>query len=119
MGLGGIGAAYFAYVARPETGLRLSEQFHGAYRVLLNKYYVDELYDVLFLRSTTALSRGFLWKVVDETVIDGTANGLADVSRGLGGVARRPQSGLIRSYAGWVLIGAVAVLLFMSLVWAK
>jgi len=119
VGASGIGAAYYAYVVKPETGLQLSEKFHGAYVVLLRKYYVDELYDVLFLQSTTGVSRGFLWKVVDETVIDGTANGLADGARAVGGVARLLQSGLIRSYAAWVVLGAVGALLYMSLLWAK
>ncbi len=119
VGASGIGAAYYAYVVKPETGLNFSEKFHGAYVVLLRKYYVNELYDVLFLKSTTAVSRGFLWHVVDETVIDGSANGLADTARAAGGVVRLLQSGLIRSYAAWVVLGAVSALLYMSLLWAK
>jgi NADH-quinone oxidoreductase subunit L len=119
VGASGIGAAYYAYVVKPDTGLKLSEQFRGIYVVLLRKYYVDELYDVLFLKSTTGFSRAFLWRVVDETVIDGTANGLADGARAAGGAARLLQSGFIRSYAAWVVIGAVGALLFMSLLWAK
>jgi NADH-quinone oxidoreductase subunit L len=119
VGASGISTAYYFYVVKPQTGLKLSEKFHGAYRVLLNKYYVDELYDTLFLKSTTSVSRGLLWHVVDETIIDGAANGVADGARAVGGVARRLQSGLIRSYAAWVVIGAVGALFFMILLWAK
>ena len=114
-GLGGIGTAYYAYIVKPDTGAKISASLSGVYNVLLNKYYVDEIYDVLFVKSTTAVSRAFLWHVVDEGVIDGTANGLADGARLAGGTARRMQSGLIRSYATWVAIGAVGVLLFADL----
>jgi len=118
-GFSGIGFAYYAYVAKPDTGRRLSEKFHGAYQVLLKKYYVDELYDVLFVHPINWVSRAFLWHVVDSGVIDGTANGLADGAQAVGGVAKRIQSGLIRSYAAWIVIGAVSVLLYMTMVWAK
>jgi len=118
-GFSGIGLAYYAYVAKPDTGRKLSEKFHGAYHVLLKKYYVDELYDVLFVHPINWVSRAFLWHVVDEGAIDGAANGLADGARTVGGVAKRIQSGLIRSYATWIVIGAVSVLLYMSMVWAK
>ncbi|SRR5579871_95477 len=119
IGASGIGLAYYAYVVKPETGQKLSAQFHGAYRVLLNKYYVDELYEVLFLKSTTAVSREVLWHAVDETVIDGAANGVGSTARAMGGFARLMQSGFIRSYAAWVLFGAVGALFYMILQWAK
>ena len=58
-----------------------------------------------------------LWHVVDERVIDGTVNGFADVARDAGGQARELQSGNARSYATWVVIGAVGFTALMLGVW--
>ena len=55
-------------------------------------------------------SRVVLWKAVDAGLIDGMVNGVGDVSRGVGGVLRLMQSGNIRSYATWVLLGSVTVI---------
>src|SRR5207249_168018 len=114
-----IGAAYYAYILKPQTGQKLADTFGAAYRTLQNKYYVDELYDTLFVQPTKNASREVLWHVVDEGAIDGTANGLATGARAGGAVARMMQSGLIRSYAAWIVIGAVSVLLYMGLVFTK
>jgi NADH-quinone oxidoreductase subunit L len=118
-GLAGIGLAWFLYVARPRLPQTIADGFTGAYRTLLNKYYVDEIYQMLVVSPLVGISRTFLWQVVDVAVIDGTANGMASGARGLGGVARRLQGGHIRSYAAWVLLGAVFVLFFLGMLWAK
>ena len=55
------------------------------------------------------LSRNVLWKVIDEGIIDGAVNGIASVSSAIGDTVRHTQSGNTRSYAVWVLIGALVV----------
>ena len=75
--------------------------------LLLNKYYVDEIYAALIVRPLLWISTNVLWHVVDEGLIDGTVNGTATVARGSGGQARKMQSGNTRSYAAWVILGAV------------
>ncbi len=55
-------------------------------------------------------SRVVLWKTLDAGLIDGMVNGVGTLSRGVGGVLRRMQSGNIRSYASWVLLGSVTVI---------
>src|SRR5712692_5355741 len=76
MGLGGIGLAYQMYVRDPGMAERLGRQLSGLYRLLLNKYYVDELYDAVVVRPTAALSTTVLWKGADEALIDGSVNGV-------------------------------------------
>ncbi len=81
----------------------------GLHKVLYNKYYVDELYQAAIVGPLMWLSRNVLWKVVDEGMIDGAVNGIATVSRDVGDKTRLAQSGNTRSYAVWVVIGAILV----------
>jgi len=83
-----------------------SEGFH---KVLYNKYYVDELYQAAIVGPLVWLSRNVFWKVVDVGVIDGTVNGIASGTTAVGDKMRHTQSGNTRSYAVWVLVGALVV----------
>jgi len=105
--LAGFLVAWWFYIRRPQTPERLAESFHAPYQLLLNKYYVDELYNWLIVRPTVWISTFFLWRVVDEGAVDGSVNGLAHVARRLGERVRQVQSGNTRSYAAWVVVGAV------------
>jgi NADH-quinone oxidoreductase subunit L len=76
--------------------------------LLVNKYYVDEVYDWLIVRPLRRGSEVFLWRIVDAAAIDGLlVNGSARATAGAGNLLRRMQSGNLRSYATWVLLGAV------------
>ena len=87
---------------------RIAEKFSGSYRVLVQKYYVDELYHWLVVRPVQVGSEKLLWQSIDVGAIDGVmVNGTAGVVAGAGGLLRRIQSGNLRSYAVWVLLGAV------------
>jgi NADH-quinone oxidoreductase subunit L len=108
------GAGFFVawrfYLKRPETPERLASSLHAPYRVLLNKYYVDEIYDAVVVWPIHRLSQTVLWRFFDIGVIDGAVNGSADVARDTGDRLRRLNSGNTRSYAAWVVVGAVAVM---------
>jgi len=82
----------------------------GLHKVLYNKYYVDELYHAVVVGPLVWLSRNVFWKVVDVGLVDGTVNGIASGSRAVGDTVRQTQSGNTRSYAVWVLVGAIVVL---------
>ena len=118
VGLSGIGLAWLLYVRRPGLAQRAADAAGRLYRVVLNKYYVDEAYQAVIVNPVVVGSTRFLWRIMDVGVIDGAVNGLADGARNLGASVRRVQSGNIRSYAGWVVIGVLAVISFMSL-WAR
>jgi NADH-quinone oxidoreductase subunit L len=84
----------------PETGL---------HKLLYNKYYVDEIYQAAIVGPLVWISRNILWKAVDEGTIDGAVNGIGYGVREIGDGVRHAQSGNTRSYAVWVLVGAVVV----------
>ncbi|MBV9073152.1 MAG: NADH-quinone oxidoreductase subunit L, partial [Acidobacteria bacterium] len=109
----GFGLAYFFYLRRPELPDRISSRFRGAYRTLLNKYWVDEAYYATLVDPIVNGSRTVLWRVIDAGIIDGLVNGAGHTAKGFSSVTRRMQSGSIRSYAGWVAVGAACVLAFM------
>jgi len=91
-----------AKVAPPETGLG---------RLLWKKWYIDEIYDTLIVRPVMWLSRVVLWKVVDEKIVDGAGvNGTAAVSRALGWLGSRLQTGELGFYVVLFVVGVVLVL---------
>jgi len=115
VGLAGIALAWLFYVARPGLPESLAANCSGLYKLIYNKYFVDEIYDAAVVNPVVAGSREVLWKGVDAALIDGTVNGAGTVSKGVGGLLQRLQSGNIRSYAVWVLLGSVLVLVAMGL----
>jgi len=111
----GFFVAWWFYIRQPQRPDKLAEQFRAPYTLLLNKYYVDELYGALFVRPLAWLSDQVLWQWADVKLIDGAVNGLAATARDLGGSLRRMQSGNTRSYAAWVILGAAAITTFVYL----
>ncbi len=99
--------AWWLYIRRPQAPERLARSLSAPYKLLLNKYYVDEIYSFLIVRPLLWISTRVLWHVVDEEIIDGAVNGLASGARKIGGGLRQIQSGNERSYASWIVIGAV------------
>jgi NADH-quinone oxidoreductase subunit L len=88
--------------APPDTGLA---------RLLYRKYYVDEIYDALIVRPVVWLSRLVLWKGIDQGLVDGAAvNGTAKLSRGLGWLGSRLQTGQVGVYVVLFLVGALWIL---------
>jgi NADH-quinone oxidoreductase subunit L len=110
-GLIGIALGYFMYVVSPSTPRSIAESLGGLYRLVYNKYFVDEAYDAAVVRPLLRVSRSGLWQFADAWLIDGTVNGFGAFSRWLGGGLRRLQSGSIRAYAAWVVAGAVVFLI--------
>jgi NADH-quinone oxidoreductase subunit L len=90
---------------------RLVERLRGVYALLVNKYWIDQVYNALIVTPLLFFSRYLLWGAVDRGVINGGAGIAAGGVRGLGALVQRVQSGNIRSYAGWLAIGAGALLL--------
>jgi NADH-quinone oxidoreductase subunit L len=81
----------------------------GVHKLLYNKYYVDELYHAVVVAPLVWFSTYVFWKVIDIGLIDGIVNGVGSVSRAIGDTVRQTQSGNTRSYAVWVLMGAIVV----------
>ena len=113
----GLLLAWWFYIHKPDAAKRAKESMHGLYEVVYNKYYVDEIYGALIVRPLLWISTNVLWHVVDEKLIDGTVNGTARVAREAGGQLREIQSGNARSYASWVVVGAVGVTVLLIAIW--
>jgi len=105
--------AWLLYYKRRDLPEKYSAQLNGLYTLVRDKYRVDELYDRLFVQPVIKLSRNFLWQQVDVETIDGLVNEMGDSAQHISNEARKMQSGNIRSYAGWVALGAAAVVAYM------
>jgi len=79
--LTGAGLAYLFYVARPWLPERLIAKAHSMYSIMLNKYYVDDIYDSGIVWPVVRMSRDFLWKFVDTFMIDGAVNSIGPLVR--------------------------------------
>ncbi len=115
--LAGLFVAWWFYIKSQQTPKKLAESLRAPYTLILHKYYVDELYNAAIIRPLLWISTNILWHVVDEGVIDGTVNGVARLARESGSELREIQSGNARSYATWVVIGAVGVTVLMLGLW--
>ena len=104
---GGMGLAYLFYIARPDLPDKVASSAHAMYTILVNKYYVDEVYNVTVVKPILRSSREFLWKFVDTGIIDGTVNAVGQVVRATGSGLKHMQTGYVRTYAGWILFGGV------------
>ena len=107
--LSGIGLASFIYLKRPSVADALAERLSGPYRLLVGKYFVDEIYDAVFVQPIKRVSTLFLWRGVDAGLIDGTVNSVGFAVRGLSAVLRRLQTGSVRAYAMSLFAGVVAI----------
>src|SRR5579871_707226 len=114
----GILVAYWMYIAKPGLADSISSRLGGLYRLVYNKYFVDEIYDAAVVKPVVAGSRVVLWRGVDAGLIDGAVNGVGSTSQGFGGWLKLFQSGNIRSYATWVLFGSIILLLTLGLIGA-
>jgi len=115
LGLAGIAIAYRVWVARPGTAARVRERFRLLYELFVNKWYFDELIDVLVVRPTLALARfardRFEPLVVEETLVGGTTG----LVRAGSAAVRRAQNGFVRYYAALLVVGVTAVGLYFLL----
>ncbi|HYG66869.1 MAG TPA: NADH-quinone oxidoreductase subunit L, partial [Anaeromyxobacteraceae bacterium] len=144
----GVGAAFAGWLAaralykdaKSEVPARLKARFQGAWQVVYDKYYVDELYDVAVVKPVLALGRAWSWfdaqvidrcvelvatitKVVanvdgaiDHYVVDGAVNGVASLTSSLGRTLRGIQTGRIQTYLYGALGGALVVVLLNFLI---
>jgi NADH-quinone oxidoreductase subunit L len=106
----GVLIAWALYVWRPALPDVIAGRLGLLYKLVAKKYYVDEIYGAVLVRPLVDGSRETLWRGVDVDVIDSAVNGVGRRALGVGSLLRLAQSGNIRSYAAWVLLGSVCVL---------
>lgn len=98
-GATGIGAAYYVFMVRTDIPGRFYEQFKGVHKVLWNKYYVDEFYDLIIVRPTLWIAKNVVLGVTDGRIIEGVINGVPKIIGMMGQAARRFQTGRVHHYA--------------------
>ena len=102
--------AYWLYLRQPQKPAEIARSLEPVYKTLVNKYYVDDLYAAAVVRPLIWISDHVLWKIVDVDAIDGTVNGIAHGATAVGDSVRHAQSGNARSYAVWVVVGALVII---------
>jgi NADH-quinone oxidoreductase subunit L len=107
----GISLAYYLYLKNPEAPGKIAGTFKTFYRIIANKYYMDEIYDAIFVQPIRRGSE-WLWHSVDDNVIDGTANGAGRLCTGLSAILKRLQTGYVQNYAIWMLVGTVLLIAY-------
>jgi NADH-quinone oxidoreductase subunit L len=110
-GVLGIFLAWVMYVAKPGLADSIANSLGGVYKLVYNKYFVDEIYSAAVITPLIGGSKWMLWKGLDAGLIDGIVNGAGATAQGIGGRLRRLQSGNIRTYATWVVLGFLLVVL--------
>jgi NADH-quinone oxidoreductase subunit L len=90
----------------------MAQSFAGVHNLLLNKYYVDEIYDAAIVQPIKSFSAAGLWKVADVRVVDGAVNGAGYVVGALAAGLRLVQNGSVKTYATGIFLGAVGILAY-------
>ena len=139
LGAAGIGIAYLFYIKNPQLPGRLAKSLAVPYKVLLNKYFVDEFYSRTLVRPGIRLANffrrfdqviidgivngvsqltvfiSFLSKLFDDHFVDGFVNDVGDGIAGFGRRVRRFQTGLVQNYALYIVLGVAAMLMIFLL----
>src|SRR4030043_2391805 len=108
--LSGLVIAAVFYLVKTEIPVRLAKNFSSIYRILFNKYYVDELYSFTIVRPTLWIAKNILVGFTDAKIIEGIVNG---VPRSIGifsGILRKVQTGLVHHYAIIMAAGAFFII---------
>ncbi len=108
VGIAGIAFAWARYRSRHPS----AQPGAGLHKLIANKYYVDELYNSLFVQPIKNVSHYLLWRVVDTGIIDGIVNAVAGIIRLIGGTLRRLQTGVVQTYIVSMVVGIVLFLAY-------
>ena len=109
----GFSLAYLLHARRPDLAVAWRTRLGPIHTLVEHKYYIDELYDWVFVRPALAFAR-FLNGVIETRVIDGAVNGLANFTVVEAREFRLIQTGRLRSYALWTLGGAIGVVVIVA-----
>jgi NADH-quinone oxidoreductase subunit L len=108
----GIALATWIWLRNPAQADRIANRFPALHRLLLNKYYVDEFYDLTVVQPVRIVSEDGLWRGMDARVVDGAVNGAGQVVGGMSALLRLLQSGSVKTYAAATLMGVVVILAY-------
>ncbi|RME47722.1 MAG: NADH-quinone oxidoreductase subunit L, partial [Deltaproteobacteria bacterium] len=118
LGLLGIGVAAFLFLLRPSAAAALRERSGRVYRLLANKYYVDEIYDAIIVQPLRFCAEYLLFGFLDRWLIDKflVQEVVADAFPETGEALRKTETGNVGSYARYFVVG---VILFVGYFWFR
>jgi NADH-quinone oxidoreductase subunit L len=111
LGLLGLAAAWWAYVWRPGLPERMAAAFPRGYRLIHDRFRVDEAYAAGVVRPLEKAAESIVLRGVDQGLIEGVVNGLGRLASAIGRLLSIGQSGLIRGYIAIMIVGAVVIVL--------
>ncbi|MFN3480937.1 MAG: NADH-quinone oxidoreductase subunit L, partial [Thermodesulfovibrionales bacterium] len=115
-GIIGILISAALYLRKTDLPEKLGERFSGIYKILWNKYYVDELYDFIIVRPTLWIANRIIVAVTDGKIIEGIVNGVPATIGRFSSWLRGVQTGLVHQYATIMAIGAF-IIVVIALLW--
>ncbi len=101
--------AYVLFAKHPGKAASARDAIKPLHTLLANKYWIDELQNLLIVRAIHWFSDKVLWRIVDVKIIDAIVNGIGYSARNIGGALRLTQNGVIENYAVGIAVGAVAI----------
>jgi NADH-quinone oxidoreductase subunit L len=111
----GIVIAAIFYLKKTDIPLRLAQKFNFIYRVLFNKYYIDELYDLTIIRPTLWVANRVIERFTDPKIIEAIVNGVPRTIGRFAGVFRKVQTGLAQHYA--IIMAAGVFIMIVLILW--
>jgi NADH-quinone oxidoreductase subunit L len=114
VGVVAIALAYIFYLVKKDWPAKLANALKPLYKLSSNKWYFDEIYEVILVKPTKKLG-DFLWKIIDMKIVDGLPNGAAAFCKVMAGRVSKLQTGYLYSYSMWMVLGLVSLLLFLIL----
>ena len=108
VGIAGIALAWVKY----RDWTPLTQPRSAIHKLAADKFYVDEIYNAVFVQTIKNISQFVLWRGMDVSIIDGFVNGVAFVVRTVGGSLRRFQTGVVQSYILSMVIGIIIFLAY-------
>ncbi len=102
--------AYLFYIKKTDLPGRLVKKISGLYTLVYNKYLIDEAYDAAIVRPLHKTSESFLWRIVDNRLIDGLVNAVGAGIAACGRTLTVIQTGSVQHYALWFVLGAIVLL---------
>jgi NADH-quinone oxidoreductase subunit L len=106
------------YLKKPSIADKTASMFKGAYKLLLNKYFLDEAYESVVVNPLVKGSESVLWKIADNKIIDGLINGVARLIDIISGNIKKMQTGIAQAYALVMVLGILIALFWIILSYA-
>lgn len=108
-------SARYIYIKKLSVAEGAKQSLKPYYTILLNKYYIDEIYEAVIVKPINVFSEAFLWKINDNKIIDGVVNGTAKLVEIISNNIRKMQTGVAQFYALIMVAGIAAALFWLIL----